>query len=272
MAVVLRHAPAPAPGRAVSFATTTRKVALLGSHQPSLVDAPWTDYSWELWGHATARHFYARPMDRYYDLHPKACWTRGGKKGTDYPAWLARQTAPIYMQERYREVPASIEFPKRRILLEFGTPRPYFTNHVAWMIAHALTEGVTTLGLFGINYSIESEYTLQRASAEYWIGRAHERGVRIVLPSQCSLLRDPAPLYGYESHDETTGEILASYSKKRWPNEPKTSLRHRGPAIPPPEIAAEMAQEEIDCPRPEWALRALPAKPNGGVIITAEGA
>ena len=63
-------------------------------------------------------------MDRYFDLHPKACWDRGGKKGNAYPKWLGRNTVPIYMQKAWDEVPASIEYPLGRILLEFGDSRP----------------------------------------------------------------------------------------------------------------------------------------------------
>lgn len=254
-------------------------MAIFGSHLASLIDAPWHDDSWEFWGHATARLYYSRRMDRYFDLHPRACWTRGGKKGAMYPRWLATQTTPIYMQRAYEDVPASIEYPKRRILQEFSEPRPYFTNHVAWMVALALTEGVTTLGFWGINYAIESEYVSQRSAAEYWIGVAHAHGVRIVLPEQCSLLRDPAPLYGYESHDEKTGLLLDAYKVKTWPKgDIKPGSENQQPAIPPPEILAEMQKEEREIPRPPWALAPLPGevvpgwpvKPNGEAHIAKE--
>lgn len=249
----IRHAPAvPPPGRAPLSTRAVRKVGIFGSHAPSLADAPWFDGSWELWGHATARAWYARPLDRYYDLHPKSCWTRGGKKGHLYPQWLSKQTTPIYMQQRYSEVPASIEFPKRRILQEFGSPRPYFTNHTAWMIAHALTEGVSHIGLWGINYKLESEYLMQRASAEYWIGRAVERGVQIILPEQCSLLREPNLLYGYESHDEETGILKPEYAKKEFPPSPEVVAGKPGrePAKPPKDLLEDIEREEMEFPRP----------------------
>lgn len=197
-------------------------------------------------------------MDRYFDLHPKACWTRAGKGEKNYTAWLARNTTPIYMQKHYAEAPASIEYPKRRILLEFADARGYFTNHVAWMIALALTEGVDSIGLYGINYSTESEYVRQRGSAEYWLGRASGAGVRVVLPEQCSLLKEPALLYGYESHDEQTGLIKDDYKRKKWegaatirPLEPGETPRR---AEPPEHVRALIEQETKDCPRPEWSL------------------
>jgi hypothetical protein len=254
-------APAAVPLRQVA-ARTERKLALCGSHSPSLLDAPWTDPSWEFWGHSSSRAWYARPMDRYFDLHPKSCWTRGGKKTDAYPRWLAKNTVPIFMQERFPEVPASIKYPKGRILMEYADARPYFTNHVAWMVALALTEGVSTIALFGINYGSEGEYMSQRGSCEYWLGRAAGRGVRIVLPEQCTLLREPALLYGYESHDVVTGALRDQYKRKEF--KPQETIRPILPgetpklADPPAHLVDLIAAEEEDFPRPEWAFR-----PNG---------
>lgn len=209
-------------------------------------------------------------MDRYFDLHTKACWTRGGKKTAAYPKWLKSNTVPIYMQERHEEVPASIKYPKGRILLEFADARGYFTNHAAWMIALALTEGVSTIGLFGVNYGTEGEYMLQRGSAEYWLGRAAGAGVHVVLPAQCTLLREPALLYGYESHDEVTGALREEYKIKTF-TPAQVALRPLKPgetfkkAEPPEHLREEIRQEEEDYPRPDWALGPLPDRTDGGV-------
>jgi hypothetical protein len=266
MAIAIRHAPIIASGRAVTSTRSTRKIGLFGAHMPSLTDAPWTDPSWELWGHASARSFYSRPMDLYFDLHPRACWTRGGKKGGSYPQWLAHQTTPIYMQHRFEEVPASMEYPRRRVLQEFSYAhrRQYFANHVAWMIALAILEGATVVGLWGINYAIEGEYLRQRGSAEYWLGQLDGRGIGVVLPEQCTLLADPARLYGYDSHDAETGLLVPEYGKKVWPKtqDLKPGVPGAPRAVPTPEIAKEIEEEERDFPRPAWALGALP-KQNG---------
>lgn len=262
---MIRYAPPVSvanPLRAVAT-RTERKIALCGSHSASLADAPWADPTWEFWGHASSRGWYARPMDRYFDLHPRACWSRGGKKTAAYPKWLAKNTVPILMQDRYEDVPASVKYPKGRILLEFADARGYFSNHVAWMIALALTEGVSTIGLFGINYGTEGEYVRQRGSAEYWLGRAAGRGVRIVLPEQCSLLREPAILYGYESHDEVTGLLKPEYQRREW-DRPETikpivpGVAAAALAEPPAHLRAQIEAEERQHPRPDWALGPLP--------------
>jgi len=227
-----------------------RKIGMLGSHTNSLVPCPWSDTSWELWGHASARGYYTRTPDRFFDLHPKVCWTRKGKLSGKYPQWLAKNLQPVYMQDIYPEVPASVRYPKERILQEFDAR--YMTSHLAWMIALALTEGVTHIGLWGINYGAESEYATQRGSAEHWLGVAIGRGVQIVKPPQCNLLGQPAELYGYESHDEDA-KLVESYRPKLLTvqvGESETVVRVDATSIPlmtpPADCAADVASEAAE--------------------------
>jgi len=244
--------------------SVTRKIALLGSHSDSLKNAPWFDPTWELWGHSSCRAWYRRELDRYFDLHPEACWTRVNRKGSTYMNWLRSNTVDIYMQERHPEVPASIRYPKERVLMEFGGIRRYFKNHMAWMSALALSEGVTTLALFGINYGHVSEYEMQRGSAEYWLGVLEGRGVRVILPDECTLLAEPKGLYGYESHDEE-GKLRESY-KRRIPH-PAETIRPILPgevvtlAKPPAHLLDQIALDEMT--RPEWAKIPLPNRTDG---------
>lgn len=187
---------------------------MLGGSDSTLADAPWDDPSWKLWGHTSARGKYRRPADLLFDLHPRELWSDPVKKHWDptFTQWLRQNTIPIYMQKRWAaEAPASMEYPYRRVMAEWGA-HPYFTNQLAWMIALALTEGVTHIGVYGCEYSTESEYGPQRGSAEFWCGVAIGRGVQVCLPPTCSLLREPRLAYGYESHPN--GVRHASYSRK----------------------------------------------------------
>lgn len=181
-----------------------RKVAIVGN-APTWQFAPFEDPTWEIWSHTSTQSM-VRRVDRYFELHPKTFWTIQKKWHPDYVGWLKANRVPILMQERYRDVPASVKYPKDRVLAEF---RPYFTSQTAWMIALALTEGVTHLGFFGVHYAHHSEYATQRAGCEYWMGIAEGRGVQLVLPPTNPLLQEPSRLYGYESHDE--GRLHASY-------------------------------------------------------------
>lgn len=170
-----------------------RKVALIGSAQ-SVDFAPWFDPSWEIWAHATC-HTICRRADRYFDVHP---WPWIASKGSpDYLEWLRTNRIPIYMEEAFPKVPAAVRYPAERICAEFPH---YFSSHTAWMMALALTEGVSHVGLFGIHYSVGIEYVEQRPGAEFWCGVAVGRGVQLVIPPTSPLCHEPKELYGYESH------------------------------------------------------------------------
>ena len=172
-----------------------RKIALVGS-APTIDQTPWFDPSWEIWAHATV-HTLTRRVDRYFDLHPWSWIVSKGSPG--YLNWLKREHAPIFMAERQLDVPSSVRYPLDRILSEF--PR-YFSSHAAYMVALALTEGVSHLGFFGIHYQLGSEYAEQRANAEFWAGVAAGRGVQLVIPPLSPFCHEPKTLYAYESHAE----------------------------------------------------------------------
>lgn len=174
-----------------------RKIALIGTAMPSLRYAPWDDPSWEIWAHASAGTL-AKRVDRYFDLHPPAVYRERRKNSQlDYHGWLKRLQTPIYLQSKDPEIPASRRYPRERVQAEFPWP---FGSQAAWMIALALTEGVQTLGLFGIHYAHESEYREQRANCELWVGIAWGRGVSWVIPEGCPVAREPVDRYGYDSH------------------------------------------------------------------------
>ena len=172
-----------------------RKIALIGTAE-TYTFAPFHDPSWEIWAHSSAIPVCPR-VDRIFDLHPKHVWQKKKHWHKDYATFLATCPVPIYMQEKYKSVPQSIRYPRERILSEF---RRYITSQTGWMIALALTEGVTHLGFYGIHYAHVDERGWQLACAEYWIGVAEGRGVTIAIPPGSPLLKNPL-LYGYESHD-----------------------------------------------------------------------
>ena len=176
-----------------------KKVALLGGAK-SLRYAPWHDLTWELWAHMSCRRECEREPDAYFDLHPPDLWRNPEKKFWDkkYLTWLAANRVPIYMQEQYPEAPASLRYPFETMITEF--PRGYMTNTLAYMVALALMQGATHIGVFGCHYDAWSEYGPQRGSAEYWLGVAEGRGVHILIPPTCDLLNRPSLLYGYQSH------------------------------------------------------------------------
>lgn len=201
------------------------KVCLIGS-AATVLDAPWQDRSWTIWAHSSAQGI--PRCDRWFDLHPKRIWHRRKPWCPTYPAWLRALRTPIYMQTHDPTIPASVAYPKARILAEFG---PYFTSQTAWMIALALTEGVTHLSLYGIHYDLAGERRWQRAGCEWMLGIAFGRGVTLCLPPGSPLLADPPYLYGYESHtparirERQSHELHASQPHRR-PRQHQRGQRH----------------------------------------------
>lgn len=190
--------PAPLPPRTRFGIGAVRKIALIGT-AGTIFQAPWDDPTWEIWSHASACNIVPQDrVDRWFDLHPPSQFRKPKRWHENYLGWLRNLRTPIWMQQHYPDIPASVKFPKDRLLAEFG---PYFSSQTAWMIAAALTEGVTHLGFFGIHYEATAEYRAQRPGCEWMMGVAFGRGVNLVLPPSCPLLARPNYLYGYESHD-----------------------------------------------------------------------
>lgn len=233
----------------VSFGTPpffrTKKLALIG-RTDSAAYAPWHDPSWTIAAHPCARTLCKREPDWYFDMHRPACFETQGKAWNEsYYTWLKALQTPVFMQERWPGIPMAVRYPIERILSEF---RAYFTNHPAYMIALAMTEGVTHIGMFGCEYSADTEHSTQRGSAEYWLGRFEQAGGNVIIPAKRStLLAFPAGLYGYESHDDK-GRLCGDYIPKLRATEMKPNGTKRVVTMTPVDLSTPEAQALI--PRP----------------------
>jgi hypothetical protein len=202
---------------------TREKCAILGFTQHNY-EAPWGDPDWDFKGlndlHSTFQQFW--PADKgdpflsgqisWYQLHwRQADGNYPGARDPQHTKWLADQTiTPIWMWEHDPLIPASCAFPIDEVLtkamLPTGeplSPEAYYNNSISWMIAHAIVQGYTTIGLFGVDMAMngihgESEYGHQRPSVEYFIGVARALGIRVVMPQQSELLK-AAYLYGWDN-------------------------------------------------------------------------
>lgn len=232
----------------------TPKLGILGCTQ-NIHDAPWHDPSWTLMTHTSARQFCKREPEWYFDLHPPSCFTQEFKSwNPKYFSWLKRLQTPIFMQEDavkpWNDIPMAVRFPIERVLQEF---RAYLANHPAYMIALALLEGtVEKIGLWGCQYGVDTEYSTQRGSLEYWLGRAEQAGIDIVLPVRHNtVLGFPKELYGYESHD-AQGKLTGDY---------KLGLELRKQIIHKNDTPTVITIDTTNDPRPK-----LPPPPNGDPI------
>jgi len=238
-----------------------RKIAIIGAAR-SIDYAPWYDPTWEIWAHSTVYPMCKR-VDRYFDLHPWEWIT--GKNVPGYVKWLETVKTPVYMQRKFSKVRSSVRYPRERVLSEF---RRYFTSQAAWMMALALTEGVTHLGFFGVHYSMDEEHRKQRSGCEYWMGVCEGRGVQLVLPPTCPLLRQPSWLYGYESHSGKTHPRQKTGGKKPQSN----SLPPQDVVIRPHasgDVDTEIGRARDDIP--DRSLERMDAQVMGRIPLGADG-
>lgn len=172
-----------------------RKVCLVGFARPSRNETPWDDESYEFWG---CNEGYVLPfpkIDRWFQIHPFVSFSRSDNQNDPkHFEWLQKEHPfDIYMQRKYQFVPSSVGYPIDELDMMFN--RKYFRSSFDFMIAMALAEGYTTIGMYGFDMASGTEYGHQRPSAEYWLGRAEGMGVTIEMPLRSNLLR--GSVYGF---------------------------------------------------------------------------
>lgn len=174
------------------LARPTKKIALVGFTQ-TRNEVPWGDATWEKWICNNLHKMVPDSWDRLYDLHT----TAEIHKDKDHERFLRTTTKPVYVFEPQPEWPTAVRYPLEQVNAVFGT---YFTNSVSWMIAHAILEGVTDLGVWGVDMATGSEYAAQRPSCEYFLGFAAGRGINVAIPKSSDLLKN---IFQYGADDDT---------------------------------------------------------------------
>jgi hypothetical protein len=209
----------PAPSVPVAGLGRLRKVALIGS-APTVDFAPWHDPTWEIWSHAICVGRCKR-VDRIFELHPEVVWREHKKpQWPTYVEWLQRCGTPIYMQEQYPDIPASVRYPRERVMAECRamlSGKAHFGSQADFMIALALSEGVTHLGLFGVHYVDpvkDGDRLDQLVAFKFWLGVAAGKGVQLVIPEGNPVFDTPKEIYGYESHN-TAAKYQAKLQKQQ---------------------------------------------------------
>lgn len=184
-----------------------KKVAIVG-YAPSWKDAPYQDKDTEIWIMNDLYDIVPR-WDRLFDIHMideiKARKSRGEGNKLHYDM-LKTLDKPIYMQEHYPNIPASIKFPLDMLAKKYQIPsmgdKIFLTCSVSHMIALAIDEGFKEIQLFGIHEAVDSEYKDEMPSVVYWLGYAAGKGINIVVSPDSPLLKGYY-IYGYEEPEYT---------------------------------------------------------------------
>lgn len=188
-----------------------RNVAIVGHQKRTAASAPFDDEAWDIWGVNEIGMFVPGRYTAHYNIH-KAAELRA-----EYPeriAWLAKQEGKVWLGEPMPEVPNGEQFPFQSILEAFHEPMRYHRSGISWMFAHALLQGYTTIGIYGVDMSASSEYHYQRPNMECWIGYAIATGVDVVLPADCPLIQGHF-LYGLEDPPKSEGAVTEKVLKSK---------------------------------------------------------
>lgn len=189
----------------------TKKIAICGTHHDTLKEAPFNDETWEIWAPA---HRLNKPefprISVGFEIHKESVI----KNFIDdsYLEWLKEPTIPVYIRPDMKgDYPKCEAYPIKEATKIIG--REYFASTFSFMIAKAILDGATEIGFYGINLTADEEYFYQRPNAEYLIGIARGKGIKITIPHKSALLS-----LGYTYGDGTpVGQedpLIAHYEKR----------------------------------------------------------
>jgi hypothetical protein len=185
------------------------KIGILGSSLTSRDEAPLNDTSWEWWSmNDLFRTFNGVKWSLWFEIHDilkeGEVWLRRKQKSfrylevTDYIDNLAKLPCQVVMQKRWLEIPNSIAYPLNKVL---ELHRSLFTGTLCYMIPLIINRKASTIGLWGIDLSLEGEYEEQRPATWYWLGKLEGLGIELVIPDSSDLLKCRS-LYGFEDEEE----------------------------------------------------------------------
>lgn len=189
----------------------SKKVCILGTSN-TLKEAPFDDKSFEFW--ALNDMFTILPekiATRWFQMHSRSEIEKSSEpahKGRPSACldWCRTSQIPVYMQQAYADIPASVEYPLKEVNAHFeavtGTPTNLYTNTVAYEIALAWHEGYEEIHVYGVDMAVGSEYTKERISVVSWLWFCMGQGIKVVLPEGCDLFKNYF-LYGYDEEKES---------------------------------------------------------------------
>ena len=169
--------------------------------------------------------FMMDPPSRFLD-------TPNAGKQTNIMAERLKQkiNVPIFSCTLDKRCPDVVEFPLQEVLQKTGYA--YLNNTVAYSIAYAVSQEVTDIHLYGIDFTHKAVNFAEagRACCEFWLAIAITKGIKVHIAHNSSLLDmnvpDDQKLYGYHRLDDPivssidNGELLVTRKSKLEPPEP----------------------------------------------------
>jgi hypothetical protein len=142
----------------------------------------------------------------------------------------AKLDIPIFSCCLDERCPDVVEFPLQEVIQKTGYA--YLNNTVAYSFAYAISQEVSELHLYGIDFTHKAVNFAEagRACCEFWLAIAISKGIKVNIAHNSSLLDMNVPedqkLYGYHRLDDplvstaTNGSMLITRKSKLDPPEP----------------------------------------------------
>lgn len=209
-----------------------KTLAIVGSHVRTREFAPWDRKFVDIWvfneavSLTTQGQQWVKRCDALFQMHKPVIWKNPeNRNDPKHYEWLQKkQPFPIYMLEKYPDVPSSVAYPLDEVCKKLTPtlvkghgkeedPIQYFTSGPAYAVALAGYMGYEEVRIFGIEMETNTEYTYQRDGVYFWIGVLQGRGIKVVVHPLSNLFR--ALLYGYEG-DAFVGKDEMIFRRDNW--------------------------------------------------------
>ncbi len=180
-----------------------KKVALIGSAPSSVRLAPYHDPSWEIWGVSPGTYGIMPRVTAFFELHlwePGVPWL-----SPEYVQWLKalpQRGVTLWTGAPIPDIPGASVLPADEILAEFDPCSWFPTSSLFWMMAMAMKQGATKIGMWGVDMAATSEYELQRAGIHYMTYIARQRGIEVGVPHESDVF---TPRFKYGVDEWTHG-------------------------------------------------------------------
>jgi hypothetical protein len=145
----------------------------------------------EMWclnnGHICFKPEENQRFTAWFQIHPRADFEANNNPRYGNLKFLKTCGIPLYMEQVWEDIPTSVRYPQSEIIETLGYE--YFTSTMAYMVALAIYQGYEEIRLYWIDMAAETEYFHERPCLEFWLGVAHSKGIGIVMPEDCPILK-----------------------------------------------------------------------------------
>lgn len=156
-----------------------KKIAIVCGSPSSEFLAPFEDESWEVWALGNRlNRFKGKRVTGIFEIHDDI-EKEGGLK---YAEWLVSQNIPLVVGEKFPIKANHVnKFPFDQAEKLIG--HTYLTSSSAYMMAMAILDGATHIGVYGVDMAVDDhEYFWQRPCMDGWIHFARGRGIEVTIP------------------------------------------------------------------------------------------